>query len=77
MATITLSVPEELKERMNKYPEINWAEWSRESIFKRFERFLLLKVSDEVLKKSKLTKEDAVKLGEEVKHAVARRHGLV
>lgn len=77
MATITLSVPRSLKDCMDEYPEINWAELSRESIFERFERFLLLKTADEVLKKSKLSKEDAIKLGEEVKHAVAKRHGLV
>ena len=33
METFTVSIPEELKEKLNKYPEINWAEYLK----KRFE----------------------------------------
>lgn len=33
MATFTVSIPEELKEKMNEHPEINWAEYLK----KRFE----------------------------------------
>ena len=31
MVTMTLSVPEELKERMETYPEINWSEVARQA----------------------------------------------
>ena len=27
MATFTISIPEELKKKIDKYPEINWAEY--------------------------------------------------
>ena len=27
MATFTVSIPEELKKKLEKYPEINWAEY--------------------------------------------------
>ncbi len=33
MATFTVSIPEELKKRMDEYPEVNWSEY----IKKRFE----------------------------------------
>ena len=33
MATFTISIPEELKKKIDKYPEINWAEYLK----KRFE----------------------------------------
>ena len=33
MATFTVSIPEKLKEKMDQYPEINWAEYLK----KRFE----------------------------------------
>ena len=29
MANITLSIPQELKEEMEKFPEINWSEVAR------------------------------------------------
>lgn len=77
MATITLSVPEKLKKSMDKYPEINWAELSRQSILKRLNRSILLHTTNEILKDSKLTRKDAVELGNKVKQAVAKRYGLV
>jgi len=33
MATFTVSIPEELKKKIEEYPEINWAEYLK----KRFE----------------------------------------
>jgi hypothetical protein len=33
METFTISIPEDLKKRMNEHPEINWAEYLK----KRFE----------------------------------------
>jgi len=77
MATVTLSISDRLKSRMNEHPEINWAELSRQSILKRLNRGALLKTANEILKGSKLTREDAVKLGKQVKHSVAKKYGLV
>ncbi len=34
MATFTISIPEDLKKKIDKYPEINWAEYLK----KRFEQ---------------------------------------
>ena len=34
MATFTMSMPEELKKKIDEYPEINWAEYLK----KRFEQ---------------------------------------
>ncbi len=34
MATFTLSIPEELKKKIDEHPEINWAEYLK----KRFEK---------------------------------------
>ena len=30
MATFTISIPEELKKRIDEYPEINWAEYLKQ-----------------------------------------------
>ena len=37
MATFTVSIPEELKARLDKHPEINWAEVMRRAFTKRVE----------------------------------------
>lgn len=35
MATFTISIPEELKEKIEKHPEINWAEYLKGRFQKR------------------------------------------
>ena len=48
MATFTVSIPEELKEKIDKHPEINWAEYLK----KRFEQRIKELVKFEELKSS-------------------------
>ena len=45
MATITVSVPDELKAKLDEHPEINWAEILRRAFAKRVE--LLKKLENE------------------------------
>ena len=40
MPTLTLSIPDELKERMKKHPEINWPEVLRRRLEQTGERLL-------------------------------------
>jgi hypothetical protein len=40
MATLTVSIPEELKKRMDQYPEINWPEVLKTRLRKRAESLL-------------------------------------
>ena len=70
MTTMTLAVPSELKDKMEKFPEMNWSEVARQAFMQR--------VSDlEFLKKFKsdstLTEEDALRLGNEVNKALSNR----
>ncbi len=66
MANVSLTVPDELKAKMDKFPWINWSEVSREEAIERekinedFEEF------NRIVSKSKLTEEDAMKLAREV-----------
>ena len=42
MTTFTVSIPKELKKKMNEHPEINWAEYLKKRFeirVKEFERF--------------------------------------
>lgn len=43
MATITVSISGELKAKLDKYPEINWAEVLRRALTKRIELLKKLK----------------------------------
>ena len=45
MATFTVSIPDELKAKLDKHPEINWAEVLRRALSKRVE--LLKKFEEE------------------------------
>jgi len=40
MKTLTLSIPKELKEKLDKFPEINWPEVLRNRLRKRAEALL-------------------------------------
>ncbi len=70
MATMTLAVPNELRHKMEHFPEINWSEVARQAFNK--------KVGDlEFLKKFKsestFSEEDALKLGRELNAKLAKR----
>ena len=71
MVNITLSVPEDLKKEMEKFPEMNWSVIVRGAIRKRV---LLLKQIKEFTRDSELTEEDAIRLGRKVNKAVAKRY---
>jgi hypothetical protein len=70
MGAITLSMPEELRKEMGEFPEINWSAVAREAIKRRI---LLLKEMNELLKDSRLTEEDTIRLGKELNKRVAKK----
>ena len=73
MVSITLSVPEDMKEEMNNFHDINWSAVAREAIK---ERLKMLRIFKEFTKDSTLTEEDALRLGRKVNAAVRKRHGI-
>lgn len=71
MVNITLSVPEELKEVMDKHPELNWSEVARQAFRQKASQLELL---DALASKSKLTEKDAIELGRKVNKAAWKRY---
>ena len=70
-----MSVGEEIKKKMELFPEINWSEIARVAIVKRI---LILEEMRKILSKSEMSDEDAIKLGREVNRNVAKRYfGIV
>lgn len=72
MANITISVPKELKAKMNKFPEINWSKMTRILLSQKIKRLEILKELDDMLADSKLSDEDCKKLGKKLKKEIAK-----
>ena len=73
MSNITVSVPEELKQEMEQIKIINWSEVAREAFKKKV---IQLRVLESFTRESELTKEDALRLGDKVNKALAKRYGI-
>jgi len=74
MPNITISVPKDLKVRMNKFPEINWSKLTRMLLSQKIKRLELLKELDEMLADSNLTDSDCLELGKKLKKEIAKKY---
>ena len=74
MTNMPLAVPDDLREIMKKHNEIKWSEIARQALWDHARK---LELMDKLLAKSKLTEEDAERIGHKIKHGIAKRHGLV
>ena len=70
MVNLTLAVPQELKHKMDSFKEINWSEVARQAFKQKLEDMEFLR---EFKSKSKLTENDALRLGREVNRSVSNR----
>ena len=71
MATLTLAIPDDIKSKMNRFPEINWSEVARQAIT---EKMRTLGEMQRLLAKSTLTEGDTVQLGKQIKQRVWQKH---
>ena len=74
MANLTLAVPEDLQEIMDRHKDVKWTEVARQAMWEKARK---LELMDKLLAKSELTEEDAERIGHKIKHEIAKRHGLV
>jgi len=70
MPTITVNVDDDLKERMENHPEINWSEVTRQAIEEKIEA---LEVMDELTSESELTKDDVQEIAEKINESGRKR----
>ena len=73
---VTLSVPVELKQKMDSFKEINWSEVMRGTLSERLRRLEFMKKLDELTAGSKLDEYDVKRIADKVKEGIAKRHGL-
>ncbi len=71
MATLTLTIPEDLKKDIEEQTLINWEEIAREAIRQKMAQLRILNV---IAAKSKLTQRDALELGRKVRAGIHKRH---
>ena len=74
---VTLSVPVELKEKMDSFKEINWSEVMRGTLSEKVHRLELMKKLDEFTAGSKLTEDDVKRIGDKIREGIAKKHGLM
>jgi len=70
MPTIKVNVDDDLKQRMENHPEINWSEVTRQAIEEKIET---LKVMDELTSESKLTENDVQEIANRINES-GRKH---
>jgi len=70
MPTVTVTVDEELKEKMDRHPEINWSAVARQTFEKKVNDLELL---DRIASESTLTEEDVDEIADEIDRAIAER----
>ncbi|WP_276271980.1 hypothetical protein [Haloarcula litorea] len=66
MPSITVNVDDDLKDRMEEHPEINWSEVTRQAIQEKVET---LEVMDELTSGSELTESDVADIADRINEA--------
>ena len=78
MAELKLSVSEDVKEEVERHSNIEWSKVfesaAKHELGERAKRQLILSAMDRILKDSKLTEKDALRLGDELKGRVWKRY---
>ncbi len=70
MPNLTLSVPEGLHQRMKKHTELRWSEIARQSFENKLDE---IEFMNRALGKSRLTEEDAERIGHQIKGNIRKR----
>jgi hypothetical protein len=73
MANMTLSLPDEFKQKMDKFAWLNWSEIAREAFAKRIRQLEILEKFDKDFERSELSDEDAVKLGRKLREDMLKK----
>lgn len=71
MPNMTLAIPKDLKEMMDRHREFNWSEVARQAIR---EKMILLERMDQMLSKSELTVADIEQAAYAVKKRVFKKY---
>ena len=71
MVTMTLAVHDGLRHKMETFPEINWSEVARQAFLQKVNDLEFLR---KFKSKSKITEQDALKLGAELSRKLSKKY---
>ncbi|MFH0955064.1 MAG: hypothetical protein V1777_03085 [Candidatus Micrarchaeota archaeon] len=71
MVSMSVSVPEELKQKLDEFDEVNWSAVARKAFEERVSQLELL---DKLTEKSTATEKDVLVLGRKIRRGIAKRH---
>ena len=70
MATLSVSVPDTLRNKMNAHNEVNWSAVARNAFENKIREVEIIR---KIAKKSKLTEKDAKEISDKINKAVAKK----
>lgn len=70
MGNITLSVPDDVHDEMKHFSEVKWSEVARKAIIERLE---MLRITEGLAKKSKLSEKDVKEFSRKIKSLATKR----
>ncbi len=73
MSSVKFAIPQETKQKMNAFPEMNWSAIARDAIDQTIRDLEFLR---EFTKDSTMTEADAIRMGRTVNRSLAKRYGL-
>ena len=71
MASVSVSVPEEMKKKIERFELVNWSAVARQAFA---EQLTKLELMDKLTAKSKATDKDIEELSEKIKAGIAKWH---
>ena len=71
MASVSVSVPEEMKEKLDRFDTVNWSAVARKAFESQLSK---LELMDRLTSKSKATDKDIEELSDKIKEGIAKRH---
>ena len=73
MSNVIVSMPEDLREEIQRHREFNWNAFIRKSVEDHIKK---LNLANAIASKSRLTEKDVEELDKLVKKGIAKQHGL-
>ena len=74
MVNVTVTIPEELRNKLKKHDEVNWSAVIRKALQEYLRN---IEIAEAIAQKSKLTKKDAEEISRKINRATAKDLGLI
>ncbi len=73
MPVVSVSIPEDMKKKMNELDDINWSAVARKAFEEKIVLAEDMKEVERIARKSKLTEKDAKKIADKINRSASKR----